>query len=141
MAGLEVRVARKGTWMDIPPSIETVIEGIDFHVLIELDDSGVYVAQCLETGAVAEGATVEETEGLIKSILENDFRRAVQLGSIAGLISTPAPYDVKVRWYEMKAADPQGVRRVPLAVSVGTLRRDVQSEVRVSTRTKKSSIA
>jgi predicted RNase H-like HicB family nuclease len=127
--------------MDMPPDIETVIEGIDFRVLIELEEDGLYVAHCLQTGAVAEGATAEEAEGLIKAILENDFRRAIQLGSIEGLLSTPAPYEFTVRWYEIKAANPEGVRHVPLAISVGALKRDVQSEVRISTRAKKTHIA
>jgi len=125
----------------MPPDIETVIESIDFRVLIELEDDGLYVARCLQTGAVAEGATVEEAEGLIKAILENDFRRAIQLGSIEGLLSNPAPYDVVVQWYEMKAANPEDVRHIPLAVSVAPLKRDVQSEVRVSMRARKSSVA
>lgn len=118
-AGLEVRIARKGSWNDMPIDIETLIESIDFHVLIEQDEQDeACVAHCLETGAVAEGRNIEETEGLIKAILENDFKRAIELGSIEGLISTPVPFDVKVRWYEMKASDPNGVRRVPLAVAI-----------------------
>ena len=125
----------------MPPNIETVIEAIDFRVLIELADDSQFVAQCLQTGAVAEGRTVEEAEYLIKAILEHDFQRAIELGSIEGLLSRPAPFEATVRWYEMKAADPDGVRHIPLAVSVGPVRRDVQSEVRVSTQTRKSSIA
>jgi predicted RNase H-like HicB family nuclease len=125
----------------MPITVETLIESMEFRVLIELAEDDMYVAHCLETGAVAEGDTAEDAEVLIKAILENDFRRAIEAGSIKGLISVPAPYDVVVGWYEMKAADPHGVRRIPLAVTVGPNKRDVQSEVRISTGTRKASVA
>jgi predicted RNase H-like HicB family nuclease len=127
--------------MDMSPDIETVIEQIDFRVLIEPADNQTYVARCLQTGAVAEGTTIEEAESMIKAILENDFRRAIQVGSLESLLACPAPYETTVRWYEMMALDPNGVRKIPLAVEVGKLKRDVQSEVRVSSRMRGASVA
>jgi predicted RNase H-like HicB family nuclease len=56
--------------MDMPLKIETVIGSIAFRVLIEPADDGMYIARCLQTGAVAVGATVEEAEMLIKAIIQ-----------------------------------------------------------------------
>lgn len=125
----------------MPVDTKTVIENMPFHVLIEQSDDGLYVAQCIQTGAIAEGRTIEEAETLIKAILENDFQRAVEAGSIASLICAPAPFDVVVRWHEMKGQDPKGFREIPLAVSAGPQRRDVQSEVRISTGVRQASVA
>jgi hypothetical protein len=108
--------------MDMPPNIETVIESIGSRVLIEPADDGIYIARCLQTGSVAVGATFEEAEMLIKAILEDDFRRAIQLGSVARLLSRPAPHDVRCPLVQMNAADPDGVRQIPLAVTDGPLK-------------------
>jgi predicted RNase H-like HicB family nuclease len=106
----------------MPPNIETAIEGINFRVLIEPAGDGIYIARCLQTGTVAVGVTVEEAEMLIKAILENDFRRAIELGSVAGLLSQPAEFDVRDALVQTKAADPDGVRQIPLAVTDGSLK-------------------
>lgn len=141
-AALNVRVARKGDWENMTPDIESVIEKMDFRIFIGFEEQfNAYIARCLNTGAVAEGSTIEEAEAMIKQVLENDFRIAIQEGTLRSLLHDPAPWEATVRFYEMKALDPDGAREVPLAVSTGPVKRGVQSQVRVSERHGEASVA
>ncbi len=123
------------------PDLPSIIEQLDLRVFVDFDeDHTLYVARCLDTGAVATGATIEEAESSIMAILQNDFRIAIQEGSLKSLFHAPAPFEVTVSWYEMKTADPTSVRRVPvevpIQVSLGPVKRSVQSEIRVIGRTR-----
>src|SRR5579859_5576997 len=133
-AGLEVYVRKKGSTENMEPDIPSVIEQLDLRVFVSFDEEyGAYVARCLDTGAVATGATIEEAESLIAAVLQNDFRIAIERGSLKSLLHAPAPFDVTVSWYEMKAADPNSVRRVtvPVELAPGPAKRSVQSELRI----------
>jgi hypothetical protein len=94
---------------------------------------------------VATGETIEEAESSITAVLQNDFRIAIQQGSLKSLFHAPAAFEVTVSWYEMKAASPKSVRRVPVEVPVevspGLLKRSVQSEVRIIGKTREGSSA
>lgn len=137
VAGLELRVGRKGPWESMPVDVPTVIEGIPFRIFVGLDeDYGYYVAHCLETGAVATGRSIDEAETMITSILENDIRVAIERGSIESLLNDPAPLDITVRFYETKAQDPDSVRTASLTISEGPIKRGAQSEFRIVRDTK-----
>lgn len=119
------------------PDVPSVIEQLELRVLVEFDeDYGVYVGRCIDTGAVATGATIEEAQALLQDILRNDFRSAIEEGSLKSLFHAPAPWDAMVRWYEMKAADPDSVKRIPVEVSPGPEKRGAQSELRVIGKTR-----
>jgi predicted RNase H-like HicB family nuclease len=114
------------------PDIPAIIEQLDLRVYIEFDeDYQSYVARCIDTGASATGTTIEEAEWLIKEILENDFRIAIEQGTLRSLLHAEPSFDAKIRWYELKAASPESIRRIPLEVPASILRRGVQSELRI----------
>ena len=124
------------------PDIPAIIEQLDLRVYIEFDeDYQSYVARCVDTGATATGASIEEAESLIKDILENDFRVAIEQGSLKSLLHVEPSFDAKVRWYELKAASPESIRRVPLEIPAGTVRRGVQSELRIIGKTREGTSA
>jgi hypothetical protein len=124
------------------PDIPTIIEQLDLRVYIEFDDDyQSYIARCVDTGAIATAATIEEAESLIKGILENDFRIAIEQGSLKSLLHVEPSFDDKIRWYELKAASPNSMRRVPLEIPSGTVKRGVQSELRIIGRTREGSAA
>lgn len=138
-AGFEVYVGRKELMTDMPPDVPSIIEQIEFRVLIEFEEEyQAYVARCIETGAVASGDTIEEAENSIKAVLENDFRIAITQGSLESLFHSPAAWDINVRWYEMKAHDPEGMRRVAIEVgsSDSPQKRGMHSELRIFTDSK-----
>jgi predicted RNase H-like HicB family nuclease len=120
------------------PDVPTIIEQLELRVLVERDeDYGVYLATCIDTGAVATGETIEEAESLIRAVLENDFRIAMERESLDSLFHAEAPWDAKVHWYEAKAADPGSVKKIRLEVAPGAERRSVQSELRIIGRSRK----
>jgi len=122
------------------PDLPTIIEQLDLRVFVAYDnDYGVYVARCIDTGAVATGSTIEESETLIQAILANDLRIAMEEGSLKSLFHAEAPWDSKVGWYETKAANPESVRTVRLEVSPGPQKRSVQSELRLIGKTREGS--
>lgn len=130
------------------PDLPSVIEQLDLRVFIDFDeDYNTYVARCLETGAVATGATIEEAESLITAILQNDLRIAMEQGSLRSLFSgEKPPFEATVGWYNMKTAYPDSVRRISVDVSLGDVspipaKRSVQSEIRLIGRNREGSSA
>jgi hypothetical protein len=74
------------------PDVPSVIEQLELRVLIEFDeDYGVYVGRCIDTGAVATGSTIQEAQSLLQEVLKNDFRIAIEAGSLKSLFHSPAP--------------------------------------------------
>ena len=141
-AGLEIFVRRKGSGDNMEPDLPTIIEQLDLRVFVRFDeDYGVYVARCIDTGAVATGHTIEETETLIQEILANDLRIAMEEGSLKSLFHAEAPWDSKVGWYETKAANPENVKTVRLEVAPGPQKRSVQSEFKLIGKTREGSSA
>jgi predicted RNase H-like HicB family nuclease len=129
IAGLSVCARRKGSNME--PDIQLLIETLDFRVFIDFDeDYGVFVARCLETGAVATGKTIEEAESLITSVLQNDFRIATEQKSIKSLLHgrDQTPFEAIEGWYQVRAASPETMKQVTLDISSGPQKRGVQSE-------------
>jgi hypothetical protein len=124
------------------PDIPAIIEQLDLRVYIEFDeDYQSYVARCVDTGAIATATTIEEAESLIKVILENDFRIAIEEGSLRSLLHVEPSFDAKVRWWVLKAAAPESIRRIPLEIPASTARRGVQSELRIIGRTREGTSA
>ena len=115
--------------------IPSLIEQIDLRVFIKFDEeSRVYLACCIDTGAVATGDTVDEAESLIKRILENDLRHAVEDGSLKSLYHAQAPYDAIEGWYVAKTSSPDALKHIRLDVIPGPSKRGAQSEVRFKIR-------
>jgi predicted RNase H-like HicB family nuclease len=124
------------------PDLPSIIEQLELRVFIEFDeDYGQYVARCIDTGAVAEGATIEEAELLITEVLKNDFRIAMEEESLKSLFHGESPFEAKVGWYESRTADPSSVKKIRLEVSTEPQRRSVQSELRLIGRPRRRSTA
>lgn len=138
--GIQICVAKDGAGSVMGTDVTSVIGCLDFRVLIEPDDDyGVWVARCIDTNAVATGATPEEAEELIKQVLENDIRIAVREGSIKNLVRARSPFDVIERWHLVQKDSPGSVRKVTLDVPgdvAPTPRRSVQSELKIISRRK-----
>jgi predicted RNase H-like HicB family nuclease len=114
---MEICVAKEGAGSVMGTDLTSVIGSLDFRVLIEFDeDYNVWAARCIDTNAVATGATPEEAEFLIKQILENDIRIAVEEGSIKNLVRVRSPFEYVERWHRMKTDNPDNVRPVILDI-------------------------
>lgn len=120
--------------------IESAVSSLDLKVLTEFDeDYGLYVARCLETGAVATGNTQDEATALIRQTLELDILLALRANNLEGLFQTNAPADVRARWYMAKASS--GLEIVKLNIpDIGTPKRGIQSELRIA-KTREHSVA
>ena len=123
------------------PDFMTVLENLDLRVFAEYDDTyNLYVASCLDTGAVGTGNTLDEAEAVIKQVLENDIQLAMISKSLESLFHACAPPDVRARFYKAKAADPDGMRKITLEIH--TLpKRGVTSELRIGRTRDQSSAA
>lgn len=74
------------------PDVPSIIEQLELRVLVEFDeDYGVYVGRCIDTGAVATGATIDEAQSSLKEVLQNDLRIAIEQGSLKSLFHAPSP--------------------------------------------------
>lgn len=112
----------------MPADITSIVENLDMKVLAEYDeDYRVYVAHCLETGAVATGSSLDEAEALIKQVLENDISIAIRTSSLESLFHTCAPSDVRTRWYEVKATRPDHVKNIHLDIPLENVSRNILS--------------
>lgn len=128
---LNVYAREKGS--DMEPDIERVIENTDFRVFINFDEQyGTYVAHCIDTGAVATGETIEEAEELIKGILGNDFRIAIEQKSLESLFRGrgQAPWEATAGWHEVNAYSPDSLKRITIEVSGSPAKRPAGSERR-----------
>lgn len=147
-AGIEICVAKHGAGSVMGTDLTSLIGSLDFRVLVEFDhDYKVWMARCIDTDAVATAATQEEAEDLIRQVLENDIRIAVQEGSIKSLFHVRSPYEFVERWHSMKLDDPESVRRVTLDVPAAAeipMKKpagSVQPELRIVSRRKEVSAA
>ena len=126
--------------------VKSLLANLDpLKLLVEYDeDYQAYLAHCLDTGATATGATVEEAQSLITRILEHDISIAVRTKNLKSLLHSRAPEDVQIRWLEAKTASPGSVRRIELEIPTTDEgvqpKRGVQSELRIG-RPKKSPAA
>lgn len=128
----------KETTVDVVKQIET----LPWRLLAEYDEQyQSYVAWSIDTGAVASAATLEEVQSLIKRVLENDIRISCEMQNIDNLCRAMAPPEVRVRWSEAAAENPNASRPIMLNLPNQTAeKRGVQTEVRIG-KTKESSAA
>jgi hypothetical protein len=71
------------------------------RVLAEYDTSyNSHVAYCLETGTVVTADSPEELRSMMKELLEDEVSFAIEHKNLTNLFSTPASYDVFVKWQE-----------------------------------------
>jgi hypothetical protein len=127
----------KETNVDIAEQIRT----LPWRLLAEYDEENdSYVIWSVDTGAVASAATPEETQSLIKRILENDIRLSYEADSIANLCRATAPEDVRIRWSQAKVANPGASQMIMLSLPGGIARRSVQTELTTG-KTKRTSAA
>jgi hypothetical protein len=84
------------------------------RVLAEYDTTyKTHVAYCLETGSVVTAENAEDLKSMIKELLEDEISFAVANKNLTNLFSTPAGFDVFVKWQE--AVEKNGVEDIPLA--------------------------
>lgn len=96
---------------------------IVLRVLIEFDTKyKFYVAHCLQTGSVVTADNVENTEGMIKELLEDELSYAIVHGNLKNLFSTPAPLEIWKKW-SIAAAKSQP-KKVKLNITATELRLD-----------------
>jgi hypothetical protein len=127
----------KETNVDIAEQVKT----LPWRLLAEYDEQNdAYVIWSIDTGAVASAATQEETQSLIKRILENDLRLSYEAKSIENLCRATAPTDVKIRWSQAKAASSGRSVMIMLNLPGGVERRSVQTELTTG-KTKRTSAA
>src|SRR5436190_23211656 len=94
-ATVNVRVASNAIGRAMESTITSVVSSLDLKVLIEYDqDYDVYVARCLETGAVATGETPDEASQLMKQTLELDILLAIKANNLDNLFHATATPDV-----------------------------------------------
>lgn len=101
---------------------------LDLNIYIEQDvEYGGFAAYCIETGAVATATTAEESEKLIKLLLESDIAAGIDAGDLANLFHGGAPPDVKSRWHKAKTKAPDEYRTMQLALPDAADSRDLPS--------------
>lgn len=142
--GMEICVARDGAGSIMGMDVPSIIGSLPFRVLVEFDDNySEWVARCIDTDAVATGATEDAAEAGIKAVLENDIRLAVEQGSIKSLVHARAPFDVIERWYQAVNLDPLSVRKdilhlpdAPQGPTMPPPKRPPQPEIQLFSRRK-----
>lgn len=71
------------------------------RVLAEYDTSyNTHVAYCLETGSVVTADNSRELKLMMKELLEDEVSFAIEHKNLTNLFSTPAAYDIFVKWQE-----------------------------------------
>jgi len=128
----EQSVGRTNMETLISRDVSGEISSLRLHVLEEYSSQdGAYVAQCLETGAVATGETPEETHALIRLVLQSDILLAMESGSLENLFrvrADPAAWD---RWYQANGGgtcEVEDLEIVPPALE----KRGVQSQLSIA---------
>jgi hypothetical protein len=85
------------------------------RVLAEYDTTyKTHVAYCLETGSVVTAENADDLKFMIKELLEDEISFAVANKNLTNLFSTPAGFDVFVKWQE--AAEKNGAEDIPLDI-------------------------
>jgi len=83
-----------------------------FRVLIEHNSAyNRFVARCLETGSVATASDENMVEDMIKELLTDEVIYALDHNNLANLYSSPAPYDV---WMRFRQAERLGIPSKPM---------------------------
>jgi len=73
-----------------------------FRVWLEqAEDSEHFVAQCLETGAVATADAADTAMSIIEEVLESEAALALDSDDFTNLYASPAPVDVWFKWNAM----------------------------------------
>jgi hypothetical protein len=88
---------------------------VKLRVLAEFNNTyNVFVAHCLETGSVITASDEDMLKEMMKELLEDELSYALQHKSFANLFSSPAPFDVWKKWYEV--ANLRAPESIPLSV-------------------------
>jgi hypothetical protein len=97
---------------------------IRFHVYSYYnEESRRHVAQCLETGNVVTADDEETLKSMMIEVVEDELAFALEHENIKNLFSTPAPFDVWMKYLEASKNSPE---ILPLNVQVGELTTDEQ---------------
>jgi hypothetical protein len=83
------------------------------RVLAEYDATyQTHVAYCLETGNVITASDPADLKMMMKELLEDEVSFAIEHKNLTNLFSTPAPYDIFVKWQQ--ALEKGKVEDIPL---------------------------
>lgn len=82
----------------------------EFKVWIDQSTSGIFSAQCLETGAAATADSFDTVVSIMEEVLESEASLALDSNDFANLYSSPAPPEVWFRWNAMSAKQKPTVR-------------------------------
>src|SRR5258708_1238430 len=81
------------------------------RVLAEYDTAyKTHVAYCLETGSVVTAESFDDLKSMMKELLEDEISFAITNKNLTNLFSTPAGFDVFVKWQE--AVEKNGVEDI-----------------------------
>jgi hypothetical protein len=101
-----------------------------FRVLIGFDSGyNTFVARCLETGSVATAGDAETAEDMIKELLMDELKYALEHDNLANLYSSPAPIDV---WLKFRQATQDGVSPIPMQRAVRAREEEVSTEIKIA---------
>jgi hypothetical protein len=76
------------------------------RVLAEYDTTyNTHVAYCLETGSVVTAENADDLKSMIKELLEDEISFAIANKNLTNLFSTPAGFDIFVKWQEAVEKD------------------------------------
>jgi len=71
-----------------------------------------HVAYCLETGSVVTADNSDDVKSMMKELLEDEVSFAFETKNLTNLLSTPAAFDIWMKWQE--AVEKNGVETIPL---------------------------
>lgn len=103
------------------------------RVLAEYDEKyKTYVAYCLETGSVVTSDDPEALKGEMKELLEDELMFAFKTKNLTNLFSSPAPFDIWVKW--MESAEKHEPEQIPLFIesSIRKGQQGVTTEVQLA---------
>lgn len=114
--------------------INSLLGNIELRILEEFDkEHKVFVAHCLETGAVASATDAASLHTLMKETLQLEITLAVRSGDFDNLWKQQAPPDVWTRWHKAAGAGNKEDSTLTFNITLPTTpRREVKSEIRIS---------
>jgi hypothetical protein len=108
---------------------------LSLRVLSEYDKQfGVHVARCLETGHVVTADDATTAIDMMREILEDEINFAIEHQNLPNLFSTPASFDVWVRWRRAVAGQKRKPEMILLNIDARELRLDNEPEVSTELR-------
>jgi hypothetical protein len=108
---------------------------LSLRVLSEYDKQfSVHVARCLETGHVVTADDANTAIDMMRELLEDEINFAIEHQNLPNLLSTPASFDVWVRWRRAVAGQKRKPEMILLNIDARELRLDNEPEVSTELR-------